>query len=116
MPRSPKQPKAPDPQHVDHDDAGLLLAPRQKVKRPTLYNVILHNDDYTTQELVVDVLRMFFHKTDAEAHTIMLLVHKKGQGVAGTYTKDMAESKVAQVTDYARQNGAPLKLTAEPAT
>ena len=92
------------------------MAPRQKVKRPTLYNVILHNDDYTTQELVVQVLRQFFHKSDAEAQTIMLNVHTKGRGVAGTYSKDMAESKVAQVTDYARTQGAPLKLTTEPAT
>ncbi len=103
------------PQGQDHDESGVLLAPRQKAKRPTLYNVVLHNDDYTTQELVVDVLRQFFHKTDAEAQTIMLNVHNKGRGVAGTYSKDMAESKVAQVTDYARTNGAPLKLTAEPA-
>ena len=111
---NPKQPQRPEGQ--DHDDAGVLLAPRQKVKRPTLHNVILHNDDYTTQELVVEVLRQFFHKTDAQAQTIMLTVHTKGQGVAGTYTKDLAESKVAQVTDYARTNGAPLKLTVEPAS
>ncbi len=103
------------PRGQDHDDSGVLLAPRQKVKRPTLYNVVLHNDDYTTQELVVEVLRLFFHKTEAEAHTIMLNVHSKGRGIAGTYSKDLAESKVAQVTDYARTHGAPLKLTAEPA-
>ena len=108
--------KASGPQGQDHDESGVLLAPRQKVKRPTLYNVILHNDDYTTQELVVQVLRQFFHKTDAEAEAIMLIVHTKGRGVAGTYSKDLAESKVAQVTDYARTHGAPLKLTAEPAT
>lgn len=104
------------PKGQDRDESGVLLAPRQKAKRPTLYNVVLHNDDYTTQELVVDVLRLFFHKTDADAQTIMLNVHSKGRGVAGTYTKDLAESKVAQVTDYARTHGAPLKLTAEPAT
>ena len=96
------------------DEAGLLLAPREKLKRPTMYNVLLHNDDYTTQELVVQVLKQFFHKSDAEAQTIMLMVHTKGRGVAGTYSKDMAESKVAQVTDYARTQGAPLKLSAEP--
>ena len=107
------KPDAPKGEHSD--DSGVLLAPRQKAKRPTLYNVLLHNDDYTTQELVVDVLRQFFHKTEAEAFTIMLNVHTKGRGIAGTYSKDLAESKVAQVTDYARTNGAPLKLTAEPA-
>ncbi len=105
-----------NPQGQDRDDAGVLLAPQQKVKRPTLYDVILHNDDYTTQELVVEVLRLFFHKTDADAQTIMLNVHNKGRGIAGTYSKDLAESKVAQVTDYARTHGAPLKLTAEPAS
>ena len=104
-----------EPTRQDTDDSGVALAPRQKVRRPTMYNVVLHNDDYTTQELVVEVLRLFFHKTAAEAQTIMLNVHTKGKGIAGTYTKDMAESKVAQVTDFARQNGAPLKLTAEPA-
>lgn len=108
--------KPGEPKGHEHDESGVLLAPRQKVKRPTLYNVILHNDDYTTQELVVQVLRQFFHKSDPEAQAIMLMVHTKGRGVAGTYSKDMAESKVAQVTDYARTQGAPLKLTIEPAT
>jgi ATP-dependent Clp protease adaptor protein ClpS len=104
-----------NPKDQNQDQDGVQLATRQKVKRPPLYNVLLHNDDYTTQELVVDVLRAFFHKTDTEARHIMLTVHTKGQGVAGTYARDIAESKVAQVTDYARTNGAPLKLTAEPA-
>ncbi|MSQ85125.1 MAG: ATP-dependent Clp protease adaptor ClpS [Myxococcales bacterium] len=100
----------------DSEDQGVLLASRSRTKRPPMYNVMLHNDDYTTQELVVEVLRTFFHKTEAEAMTIMLTVHHKGQGVAGTYTRDLAESKVVQVTDFARSQGAPLKLTAEPTT
>lgn len=103
------------PQDQNSDQDGVQLATRQKLQRPTPYNVLLHNDDYTTQELVVEVLRAFFHKTDTEARQVMLTVHHKGQGVAGTYARDIAESKVAQVTDYARTNGAPLKLTAEPA-
>lgn len=97
------------------DEQGLALATRSRAKRPALYNVILHNDDYTTQELVVEILRNFFHKTDTEARHIMLTVHNKGKGVAGTYPRDTAESKVVQVTDYARAQGAPLKLTMEPA-
>ena len=97
------------------DDQGVLLASRQRTKRPPLYNVVLHNDDYTTQELVVEILKAFFHKTEAEAQTVMLTVHHKGNGVAGTYTRDTAESKVVQVTDFARAQGAPLKLTTEPA-
>jgi ATP-dependent Clp protease adaptor protein ClpS len=105
--------------HAPRDDESnqseVVLATRPRVKRPSLYNVVLHNDDYTTQELVVEVLRLFFHKTDTEAMQIMLTVHHKGSGVAGTYTRDIAESKVAQVTDFARGHGAPLKLTTEPA-
>lgn len=98
------------------EDQGVLLAARQRTKRPPLYNVMLHNDDYTTQELVVEILKAFFHKTEAEAQTVMLTVHHKGNGVAGTYPRDTAESKVVQVTDFARAQGAPLKLTTEPAT
>ena len=94
---------------------GVLLATRTRLKRPRLYHVVLHNDDYTTQELVVEVLKVFFHKTETEARQIMLTVHHKGQGVAGTYSRDVAESKVSQVTDFARAHGAPLKLTTEPA-
>ena len=97
----------------EHEGEGVLLATRQRTKKPPLYNVVLHNDDYTTQELVVEVLRAYFHKTEAEAQTIMLTVHHKGNGVAGTYSRDIAESKVEQVTDFARSQGAPLKLTCE---
>jgi len=100
----------------EREDQGVLLATRDRTRRPPLYHVVLHNDDYTTQELVVEILKAFFHKTEAEAQTIMLTVHHKGHGVAGTYTRDAAESKVVQVTDFARAQGAPLKLTAEPAT
>ncbi len=94
---------------------GVLLSTRRKVKRPRMYNVLLHNDDYTTQEFVVQILRAWFGRSDTDARQIMLTVHVKGQGVAGTYTRDMAESKVAKVTDYAREQGMPLKLTVEPA-
>ena len=101
------------PTREDHQD-GVLTSTRKKVQRPRLFAVILHNDDYTTQEFVVQILKAFFHKSDTDARTIMLTVHMKGQGVAGTYTKDLAESKVAQVTEFARSQGAPLKLTVEP--
>jgi ATP-dependent Clp protease adaptor protein ClpS len=105
----------PDQPGSNHE-TGVALATRHKVKRPPLWHVLLHNDDYTTQELVVEILKAFFHKADTEARAIMLTVHHKGKGVAGTYSRDVAESKVAQVTDYARTQGAPLKLTTEPAT
>ncbi|MCO4762866.1 MAG: ATP-dependent Clp protease adapter ClpS [Myxococcales bacterium] len=100
----------------DHDrQDGVLISTRKKVKRPPMYNVVLHNDDYTTQEFVVQILKAWFNRTDTDARQVMLTVHHKGQGIAGTYTRDMAESKVAKVTEHARGNGMPLKLTVERA-
>lgn len=88
---------------------------RRKTKRPRLYKVLLHNDDFTTMEFVVDVLVRYFHKTTPEATRIMLEVHRRGQGVAGVFTYEVAETKVAQVTAEARQQGMPLKCTVDPA-
>ncbi len=82
-----------------------------KVERPRLYEVLLHNDDYTTQEFVVFVLMKFFHHDDATAHSIMLHVHTKGVGVAGVYTYDIAETKAGQVIRYAREHDMPLQAS-----
>ena len=100
----------------DRNQPGVVTQtrPKEKLKRPVLYRVLLHNDDYTTMDFVVIVLMKFFHRTETEATHIMLSVHHRGHGVAGVYTKDVAETKVAQVTDYAKQHGMPLRLTAEP--
>lgn len=87
----------------------------QAIKRPVRYRVILHNDDYTTMEFVVDVLMHFFSKSETDAARIMLEVHHKGRGVAGTYVRDVAESKADNVESHARTHGFPLKCTAEPA-
>jgi ATP-dependent Clp protease adaptor protein ClpS len=87
---------------------------RQKTAVPKRYKVIFHNDDYTTMEYVVEVLRRFFHKSETEALHVMLTVHKKGQAVAGVYPRDVAETKVAEVTRDARERGHPLLLTTEP--
>lgn len=96
------------------NEEGVGLKERPKTKRPQRYKVLLHNDDYTTMEFVVFVLIELFHKTRTEATHIMLHVHTKGVGVCGTYTRELAESKVKQVTDLARANGHPLMCTAEP--
>lgn len=88
---------------------------RPKLKEPPRYAVVLHNDDYTTMEFVVEVLTRYFAKSQEEAVQIMLRVHQEGRGVAGVYSHEIAETKVIQVSDYAKSQGHPLKLTAEPA-
>ena len=95
-------------------DTGTQTLERIKTQKPQLFRVIMHNDDYTTQEFVVHVLIKFFKKEPAEAQHLMLKVHMTGRAVVAVYTKDVAETKVAQVTDYARENGHPLMLSMEP--
>ncbi len=95
-------------------EGDLAVQERKKTKRPKLWKVILHNDDYTTMEFVVYVLMELFHKTNAEATQIMLHVHTKGKGVCGVFTAEIAETKVHQVTDKAREFGHPLRCTMEP--
>jgi len=85
-----------------------------KLKRPKLWRVILHNDDYTTMEFVVWVLQVVFHKDESAANHLMLAIHHKGHGVAGVYTRDVAETKAAQVMELAEENGMPLQCTTEP--
>lgn len=84
-----------------------------KISEPRLYRVILHNDHYTTMEFVIEVLIKIFQKTTAEATRIMLEVHKKGQGVCGVYTYDIARTKASQVMQLARQLSFPLKCSCE---
>lgn len=96
-------------------EAGeVVTLERQKTKKPRRYAVLMHNDDYTTQEFVVQVIMQFFHKSSDEANRLMILVHTKGKAVVGTYTRDVAETKVRLVKDFARAHGMPLLLTAEP--
>lgn len=86
---------------------------RERTKEPDLYKVLLHNDDYTTMEFVVQVLMAVFHKTMAESTRIMLNVHQKGVGLCGVYTYEIAETKVDTVEKLARANGFPLKCSME---
>ncbi|MCE5334056.1 MAG: ATP-dependent Clp protease adapter ClpS [Desulfobacteraceae bacterium] len=86
-----------------------------KLELPPMFKVLLHNDDYTTMEFVVEVVQKVFHKTVAEATRIMLLVHKTGSGVCGVFTEDIAETKVEIVHHLARKSGFPLRCSMEEA-
>lgn len=94
---------------------GLETRVEEELKRPPMYKVLLHNDDYTTMEFVVEILQKVFHKSIAEATRIMLLVHKSGTGVCGVFTEDVAETKVEIVHHLARKNGFPLRCSMEEA-
>lgn len=86
----------------------------EQVQPPVMWRVLLHNDDYTTQEFVVWILETVFHKPQAEAFAIMMLVHQAGLGVAGIYTRDVAETKVNATRRLAEQHEYPLLVTMEP--
>ena len=92
---------------------GLEVKEKEEVKSPSLYKVFLINDHYTTMEFVVHVLEKVFHKNPVEAAQIMLHVHKSGKGLAGVYTREIAETKTASVIELSRQNGFPLPGTME---
>jgi ATP-dependent Clp protease adaptor protein ClpS len=98
-----------DEQHGRDDDGGLALQEaKPKLKRPPLFKVVLLNDDYTPMEFVVEVLEVFFKMNREQATQVMLAVHTQGKGVCGIYTKDIAETKSAQVNQYARDHQHPL--------
>ena len=92
---------------------GIATKTRPKTKKPSLYKVLLLNDDYTPMEFVVLVLEKYFSKGREEATRIMLHVHHKGVGICGVYTYEVAETKVTQVMDFSRQHGHPLQCTME---
>lgn len=111
----PKDPPKPPSKSPGRDGGtGTETLERVKTKKPVLYRVIMHNDDFTTQEFVVHVLVSFFRKDPTEANALMLKVHMSGKATVGVYTRDVAETKVQQVTDYAREHGHPLMMTMEP--
>lgn len=94
-------------------DTNLLLKARPKTKKPDLYKVLLLNDDYTPMEFVIHILERFFNKNKQESTDIMMHVHRRGVGVCGIFTYEIAETKVAQVMDYARANEQPLQCIME---
>jgi ATP-dependent Clp protease adaptor protein ClpS len=99
-----------------HGDTAVVTETRTKtrLKRPKLYKVLLHNDDFTTMEFVVAVLMTIFNKGEPEAHAIMLHVHRNGVGVAGVFTYEIAEAKVNEVMKAAEEAEYPLLCTFEP--
>jgi ATP-dependent Clp protease adaptor protein ClpS len=100
---------------TDKDEqSGVATIKKIKLQPPRMHKVIMHNDDYTTMEFVIHVLEKYFNKNTTEAHAIMLEVHTRGFGICGIFTFEVAESKVAKVIKYARENGHPLKCSTEP--
>ena len=97
----------------EHGKTSIVTKVRPKTKKPSLYKVLLLNDDYTPMEFVVHVLEKFFNKGREEATTIMLRVHHEGVGICGIFTYEVAEAKVTLVMDFSRQHGHPLQCTLE---
>ena len=106
-------------EHIDSvEDTEVLDRPSEKKKKqlrtPNKFKVIYHNDDYTTAEFVLWSLQAYFSKSEPEANSIMLEVHKQGKAIAGIYDYQIAESKIYDVTESAREHNFPLKVTGEP--
>jgi ATP-dependent Clp protease adaptor protein ClpS len=112
-PKDPKKPAKPGKPGKDGGTDAQTME-RTKLHRPPLWRVVMHNDDFTTQEFVILVLVNFFRKDMTEANHLMLKVHMTGKAIVAVYTRDIAETKVEQVTDFAREQGHPLMLTLEP--
>ena len=97
----------------DTPERGVAVKTRVKTKKPSMYKVLMLNDDYTPMEFVIHVLESFYNKAHEEATQIMLHVHQKGVGTCGVYTYEIAETKVNQTMDLAQQNQHPLQCTIE---
>ena len=99
---------------IQRSDGIAVQEAEPKLKRPQLYRVLLLNDDYTPMEFVLWSLQAYFSKSEPEANSIMLEVHKQGKAIAGIYDYQIAESKIYDVTESAREHNFPLKVTGEP--
>lgn len=97
-----------------YEESDSSVIEQVKVKKPKKYKVILHNDDYTTMEFVIFILKVVFHKTTTEAESVMLEVHNKGRGVCGIYSYEVAETKSKKVEVLAKEQSHPLICTIEP--
>ncbi len=102
-----------DKNNDDVPNTGVVLRTRAKTKKPAMYKVLMLNDDYTPMEFVVHILERFFNKGREEATQIMLNVHRRGVGICGVYTFEVAETKVTQVMDFARRHQHPLRCILE---
>ena len=113
----PPAPPAPRPARKPDDGQGAVVVERQsaRVEPPRMYQVVMHNDDYTPMEFVVMVLQEFFQRDIETATQIMLKIHHEGRGVCGVYTKDVAATKVELVLAAAKRSGHPLQCTMESA-
>ena len=100
-------------EHSPEIEEEVISEVRDEIDEPPMYKVLLHNDDYTTMEFVVEILMLVFNKTPEEAVEIMLNVHQKGIGICGVYTYEVSETKVNTVHSLAREYGFPLKCTME---
>ena len=97
----------------ENHDSNIALKTRHKTQKPSLYKVLLLNDDYTPMEFVIHILEKFFTKNRQEATDVMMHVHRRGVGLCGVFTHEVAETKVAQVMDFAQANEQPLQCTME---
>lgn len=114
-PRPPRRDDGDDGRRTGREhDEDVALAERPKTRQPRMYRVLLHNDDFTSMEFVIDVLVRHFDKTATDAARVMLQVHHLGVGVAGVYTRDEAETRIERVTTDAEAAGYPLLVTMEP--
>ena len=103
-----------EPRERDDGEVATEIDTSTKVRRPPMFKVYLHNDDYTTQQFVVFILEAIFHHTTESAYQIMMHVHLRGIGVAGLFPYETAEAKVEQVHSLARENDFPLRCSIEP--
>jgi ATP-dependent Clp protease adaptor protein ClpS len=107
------RPALPAPARGGQEETQVVTRTRPRTQRPPMYKVLLLNDDFTPMEFVVHVLQRFFQMSHAQAVSLMLVVHKKGVAVVGVFSYEVAETKVAQVMEFARENQHPLQCTME---